>query len=118
MQSDSIDSIHCVSSVSADPFTQCFRLYLDPEASGLPSFSLLSSTKRRDSTHEQNSLPQSIISNSQLDLAAIGAENQDAPPELAGQSVEVIASVVEKHSSKQKLEFDSPKIRNHGQFQA
>ena len=90
----------------------------DPEASGLPSLSLSSPTKHRDSTHEQNSHLQSIMSNSRLDLAAVGAEDQDAPPVPAGQSVEAIPSVVDKHSSKQKLAVDGPKIRNHGQFRA
>ena len=78
-KNDSIGSIYVIKSVSADPFTQCFRLYPDPKASGAPSPSLSPPAEYRSSTQEQTSHPQSILPFSRPDLAAIRAKDQGTP---------------------------------------
>ena len=118
-KNDSIDSIYSIYSVATDPFTQCFCLYPGPKASGASSLSLSFPAEHRSSTQEQNSHPQSIISFSHLDLTAVEADNQGAPPVLANieHRVGALLNVVEEHSSRQKMDVDSPNIRGHGQFQ-
>ena len=119
MQNGSIDTIYGVKSVSADPFTQCFRLYPDPE-SGAPSLSVPSPAKHKSSIQEQNIHPQSIMSFSQLDLDAVGAENRGTSPVLAGIecSVGSLASVVILHSNQQRLDLGCALTEGQGELQA
>ena len=110
-------SIYIIKSVSTDSFTQCFRLYPDPIASGAPSPSLSPPAEHRSSTQEQTSHPQSIISFPQPDPATVEAAIQGAPPVQADaeNSVGSLPNVVEGYSCKPD---DNPKIGNYGKPQA